>query len=173
MQRILLFFSFILFFTPLFSWDTNITSIEANFLQVTYQGEEKITYSGILYAKTPNFAKWVYQNPLKKEIYLNGNEVAIYEPMLEQVTLSTLTQKNDFFTILHAAKLGEDGNYHAIIANTHYTLILKNNIPYQIHFVDELQNTIKITLKNVKTNITIPDNTFIFTPPPHIDIIKQ
>lgn len=170
MKKLLLYFSTILL---LLGWGENIKSIEADFIQTTYQNDEKIIYSGKLFALKPNLAKWVYTTPLKKEIYLNGKNVIIFEPFLDQATISQINQQIDFFSIITSAQIKKDGNYHTKIGNTNYTLILKDNIPHQIIYKDEFQNPIKIELKQVKTNITLDSKIFEFTPNQNIDIIKQ
>ncbi|WP_104697391.1 MULTISPECIES: LolA-like outer membrane lipoprotein chaperone [unclassified Helicobacter] len=169
-KKLLLYFSTLLL---LLGWGENIKSIKADFIQTTYQNDEKIIYSGKLFAINPNLAKWVYTSPIKKEIYLNGNNVIIFEPLLEQATISHIAQQVDFFSIVTSAKVGEDGNYHTRIGNTDYTLILRNNLPYQILYKDDFQNSIEISLEQVKINISLDKKIFDFTPNEHIDIIRQ
>lgn len=167
------FFIFISLSILLFAWGENIKTIQADFIQTTYQQNEKLTYSGKLFAKNPNLAKWIYEIPLKKEIYLNANEVIIYEPLLDQATFSKIDKKTDFFTIITSATLGKDGNYHTQIDSIDYTLVLKDNKPYQIIYKDELDNKIEITLQEVELNPSLKEDIFIFFPNPNIDIIKQ
>lgn len=157
----------------LFGWGEDIRSIKAKFIQTTYQNNEKILYSGILFASNPNLAKWIYETPIKKEIYLNKQNVIIFEPLLEQATFSKISHQVDFFSIITSAKLGDDGNYYAKIGNIDYKLILKNNKPYQIIYKDDLQNLVEISLYEVQLNTPIDSKTYIFTPNANIDIIRQ
>ncbi|SQH71630.1 outer-membrane lipoprotein carrier protein precursor [Helicobacter mustelae] len=154
-------------------WKNGLISIEADFVQITHQGSQKLIYTGKLYAKNPSLAKWIYETPLKKTIYLNKKEAIIYEPMLEQATFTHLTKQVDFFAILHKATLGQDGKYHAKVGDAQYVLSFAKNLPHKITFIDELQNKIEIILKNLKVNPTLSDGIFVFTPPNNIDIIEQ
>lgn len=162
-----------LLLTWLLGWGEDIESLRASFTQTTHQQSEKIIYTGTLIAKNPNLAKWSYTAPMQKEIYLNAKEVIIYEPLLEQATYSQIAQKADFFSIITSAKLGSDGHYHATIGDTSYTLILKDNKPYQILYKDELDNTIEITLTQVELNPKLDSSLFTFTPTQGIDLIRQ
>lgn len=163
----------LIFILKLFGWGEDIKSIKAKFIQTTYQNDEKIFYSGVLFASNPNLAKWIYETPIKKEIYLNKQNVIIFEPLLEQATFSKISQQMDFFSIIKSAKLGDDGNYYTKIGNTEYKLVLKNNKPYQIIYRDELQNLIEISLHEVQLNTSIDPKIYVFTPNSNIDIIRQ
>ena len=171
MKRVFLVWTIML--TSLFGYGENFHSLEASFTQITYQGKEKIIYRGKLFAKKPSLAKWVYESPLKKEIYLNANRVIIYEPILEQATFSTLKESADFFSILKKVQKNDQNQYIAEINQTIYQLELKNEKPYKISFSDEWGNLVEITLHQIKINLLMPDTQFDFKVPAGTDIIQQ
>ena len=157
----------------LYAFGENIKSIEAQFTQETISQDSTILYSGHLYAKTPSKAKWIYNAPTKKEIYINGKNTIVYEPLLEQATYGKSEQKIDFLSILKSAKKRSDGKYYAVFDGIEYQLSLnQDNTPKQITFKDEFENTIVINFKQVKINQFIDDKIFHFVPPKGIDLIQ-
>lgn len=160
--------------TSLFAWGENLKSIEADFEQ-HIEGDDgaSVYYRGKIIGKSPNKVKWDYQMPLKKEIYMNNNEVIIYEPSLEQVSYSTLNTKSDFISIIKSAKKREDGAYHTTIDNVEYVLFVdKDDKPKSISFVDSMGSKSVLKLSNVKINGKINDSLFSFTPPKGVEIVE-
>ncbi|MDU7692738.1 MAG: outer-membrane lipoprotein carrier protein LolA [Helicobacter sp.] len=87
-----------------------IQSLSADFKQTTIQQDEKIIYSGKIYAKSPNHAKWIYTAPLQKEVFINDNRVIVYEPRLFQATYYQSDKNLDILQILRLAKESETQN---------------------------------------------------------------
>ncbi|PAF50606.1 LolA-like outer membrane lipoprotein chaperone [Helicobacter sp. 13S00477-4] len=165
---------FLLYINLLYSWGQNIQSFRSDFSQIIESQEgRKVSYSGNIEAKAPNLVKWTYLKPLKKEIFIRGEDVVIYEPSLYQATISHLKQKTDFLSILKKATLQKDGRYRSDIGHNSYFLTLKNGKPYSLEFIDELENKIYIEFKKVLINSNINDKDFIFIPKEGIDIIQQ
>lgn len=152
----------------------NIKSFWADFVQnVSSENEGKISYEGNIEAKVPNLAKWTYLKPLKKEIYINAQNVIVYEPNLYQATITHLEEKADFLSIIKTAVLGKDGRYLSVIGKTSYFLTFKDKKPYLLEFNDEFGNEVRIEFKNVRMNIPLKDSDFVFVPSYDIDIIHQ
>ncbi|GAA7502316.1 LolA-like outer membrane lipoprotein chaperone [Helicobacter pylori] len=151
----------------------HLQSFSANFKQVL-KNEKPLVYYGVLKAKAPNWALWVYEKPLKKEIYMNDKEVVIYEPNLFQATITPLKDKTDFFTILKRLKKQDDGSFKTTIHKTTYRLVFKDGKPFSLEFKDEMNNLVTITFSQTEINPTIANEIFVFKPKDeNIDIVRQ
>ncbi|GAA7817504.1 LolA-like outer membrane lipoprotein chaperone [Helicobacter pylori] len=151
----------------------HLQSFSANFKQVL-KNEKPLVYYGVLKAKAPNWALWVYEKPLKKEIYMNDKEVVIYEPNLFQATITPLKDKTDFFTILKHLKKQDDGSFKTTINKTTYRLVFKDGKPFSLEFKDEINNLVTITFSQTEINPTIANEIFVFKPKDeNIDIVRQ
>ncbi|WP_104695345.1 LolA-like outer membrane lipoprotein chaperone [Helicobacter salomonis] len=160
-------------FVGLWGVNLNFQSFSAHFEQVVLGEGPSPVYTGEIFAKMPDYAKWVYYKPLAKEIYMRDKKVVIYEPQLLQATLTSLDTSLDFFSILKKAKLQKDGRYKTKIKGTTYYLTLQNNLPYLLEFTDKLHNKVKVTFSSVKTNIPLEDSIFVFTLPKGVDLIRH
>ncbi len=151
----------------------HLQSFSAHFKQVL-KNEKPLVYYGVLKAKAPNWALWVYEKPLKKEIYMNDKEVVIYEPNLFQATITPLKDKTDFFTILKRLKKQADGSFQTTINKTTYRLVFKDGKPFSLEFKDEMNNLVTITFSQAEINPTIANEIFVFKPKDeNIDIVRQ
>ncbi len=151
----------------------HLQSFSANFKQVL-KNEKPLVYYGVLKAKAPSLALWIYEKPLKKEIYMNDKEVVIYEPNLFQATITPLKDKTDFFTILKRLKKQDDGSFKTTINKTTYRLVFKDGKPFSLEFKDEMNNLVTITFSQIEINPTIANEIFVFKPKDeNIDIVRQ
>ncbi|GHQ17216.1 outer-membrane lipoprotein carrier protein [Helicobacter pylori] len=151
----------------------HLQSFSAHFKQVL-KSEKPLVYYGVLKAKAPNWALWVYEKPLKKEIYMNDKEVVIYEPNLFQATITPLKDKTDFFTILKHLKKQDDGSFQTTINKTTYRLVFKDGKPFSLEFKDGMNNLVTITFSQAEINPTIANEIFVFKPKDeNIDIVRQ
>ncbi len=151
----------------------HLQSFSTNFKQVL-KNEKPLVYYGVLKAKAPSLALWVYEKPLKKEIYMNDKEVVIYEPNLFQATITPLKDETDFFTILKHLKKQDDGSFKTTINKTTYRLVFKDGKPFSLEFKDEMNNLVTITFSQTEINPTIADEIFVFKPKDeNIDIVRQ
>ncbi|WP_407934410.1 LolA-like outer membrane lipoprotein chaperone, partial [Helicobacter typhlonius] len=157
-----------------FAWGENIQSMEADFEQlIENEGGIDMFYKGKIFGKSPNKAKWEYQMPLKKEIYMNNGEVMIYEPALEQVSYSRLRTKSDFISIMKSAIKQADGSYRTSVDNVEYTLYVdKNDKPKSISFVDSMGSKSVLKFSNVKLNGTLNDKLFVFKVPEGVEVVE-
>ena len=151
----------------------DIRTLKADFTQKTLSQENTLIYSGTLLAKAPAKAKWVYEKPTPKEIYINGKKTTIYEPFLEQVSIGSAKRKIDFLQILRQAKLQKDGKYHSVYEDIDYALTLQGDKPQKLEFSDEFDNAVEIVFERVRINEAIDDREFDFVIPPNVDIIRQ
>lgn len=152
----------------------NIKTFKSDFVQtIKSDNGQKVVYKGKFEAKVPSFAKWTYTKPLEKEIYVDGENVVVYEPNLSQATMSHLKEKADFISILKKATLSSDGKYYSRVGNTLYELTLKDKKPYMLEFVDEFGNQIQMKFNNALVNVPVDEKDFVFVPAPDTDIIHQ
>lgn len=149
----------------------NITSISADFTQEIKGDEGGIKYSGHLVARADSKAHWRYETPMKKEIFVNGKSVMIYEPEFAQVIISD-KMDIDFVRILNSVcKNGDE--WQSVVNNQTFRIILKGDKPHKIFYKDELDNDIVITLENVALNAKISDDIFHFKRPQGVEVIYQ
>ena len=151
----------------------DIRTLKADFVQKTLSQENTLIYSGTLLAKATAKAKWVYEKPTPKEIYINNKKTTIYEPFLEQVSIGNAKRKIDFLQILRQAKLQKDGKYHSVYEDIDYALTLQGGKPQKLEFSDGFDNTVEIVFERVRINEAIDDGEFDFVIPPNVDIIRQ
>lgn len=154
----------------------NLKSLEADFVQVVSTQEEMtLSYSGKLQAKAPNKAKWSYEPPMQKEVFVNDKELIVYEPALQQAHIQSLSTQQDFFEILSKAEQIEgEKRLKAEIDGVVYDIFLDSKgLPKRIEYSDNLENTTIITLENIKVNPKIADSVFVFVVPKGIDILRH
>ena len=149
----------------------NITSIKADFTQEIKGDEGAIRYSGHLVARADSKAHWRYEVPMKKEIFVNGKSVMIYEPEFEQVIISD-KMDIDFVRILNSVRKNGD-EWQSVVNNQTFRIVLKGDKPHKIFYKDELDNDIVITLENVALNAKISDDEFNFKRPQGVEVIYQ
>lgn len=153
----------------------NITSISADFTQEIKGDEGAIRYSGHLVARADSKAHWRYEMPMKKEIFVNGKSVMIYEPEFEQVIISD-KMNIDFMKILNSVRQVNNGSgdeWQSVVNNQTFRIILKGDKPHKIFYKDELDNDIVITLENVALNAKISNDEFNFKRPQGVEVIYQ
>lgn len=153
---------FLVFFTvSLFCFDLNFKNFSSDFSQSVSSKNSKIDYSGH-FILTQDKAFWSYDKPLKKEIYIDKNEIVIVEHDLEQVIFSTLDKTPNLNEIFKLAKKISPNEFEAKYENIVYRISLENNEVKSISYKDEFENDIFITLSRQSKNTKI--NEAVFTP---------
>lgn len=148
-----------------------LQNIQADFIQ-TINGEDgHIKYSGNLMASADSMAYWHYKTPFKKEIFVNKNQVTIYEPNLNQAIISKKINV-DFIKIINSVKESKNGLISEVNGQI-FQIFLKDDKPYKILYTDELDNKIEIILENVKINQKIDNKMFSFSIPEDTDVIFE
>lgn len=157
MKKLLLFFTFIL---SLYGIKIDFHSYEATFIQTVTDPKGKvIKYSGDVILSAPNNARWHYQEPIEKILYISELKVFLVEPELEQVIINRLEKHIDVFSILDKAKKIKDDRFETKFGDKIYTIVYKNSDIVSIEYKDELDNSVKILfskqIKNKDYNINI------------------
>ena len=135
--------------------------------------DKTILYRGELWATKPQNALWLYQTPIQKSVYINGKELTIVEPTIEQVTIKTLSGEIDFLEIIKKAKKVDNDHYNATLNGITYTIMFKNDILNTIQYRDSYENRVTIKFLNPSTNQLVEAKRFKPTFPSDFDIIRD
>jgi outer membrane lipoprotein carrier protein len=157
----------------LFAAPKDITSFNAKFIQtITDDNGKTIRYNGELWASKPQNALWVYQKPIQKSVYVNGQKITVIEPAIEQVTLRTLENEIDFLSIVQKAKKVDNEKYTATVKGQTYTVTFKNNLLSSISYTDGFDNKVLIQFASPVQDKPIDPSRFKPLVPADYDIIK-
>lgn len=159
---------------PIFASLEEITSFEADFIQnITDEKNKTLNYRGHLIASRPQNAKWSYQEPVKKDVYINNFDITIVEPEIEQVIIRRIESDFDFFKIISNAKRTHGNEYVANYKNSEFTIIKSGSLIKSISYLDKFENKVTITFKNQKQNQVIDEAVFRPSFPLEFDIIRD
>jgi len=151
-----------------------ITSFEADFTQNIKDEKEKVlSYKGHVIAHKPQFAKWEYKTPVKKNIFISPFAITIVEPEIEQVIVRKIQSNFNFFQLIKNAKEIKPNVYEANYKNTLFTIVKKNNLIKSISYLDEFENKVKIIFENQKQNHRVELEVFNPKYPLEYDIIRD
>lgn len=151
-----------------------ISSFEADFTQtITDDKDKKLSYSGHVQASKPQFAKWDYEKPVKKEIYISPFIVTIVEPEIEQVIQRKIESNFNFFQLIRNAKKVKENTYKAKYKNSTFTIFVKKNLIESISYIDEFENDVKVVFKNQGQNHKIAEEVFTPKYPLYFDIVRD
>ncbi|WP_277641804.1 LolA-like outer membrane lipoprotein chaperone [Wolinella succinogenes] len=153
----------------------SIGSFRSEFVQTIRSEDGKIIeYRGRVYAKSPYYGLWKYEKPMEKEIYIVDKQVVIYEPALEQATVSSLQNSIDFMALLRESKRNSEGIYEATVFEQKYQILAdEKGEPQKVFFIDKLHNEVQIIFKNAEINPVLEKEMFLFMPSGEIDLIRQ
>jgi len=155
------------FFTNLFA--LNLPEFfSADFTQKIYSQGKTLTYQGKIYTDSKNVF-WKYTYPNEKYIWVK-DKVYVYEPDLEQVTISKKTKFNLFDTVKRAKKI-KNNVYVAQIDNKKVNFIYDKFLQ-KAWYIDDVGNKVVIKFKNQSVKKI---NSSLFNPkyPQDADIIYQ
>lgn len=166
----------LIFCAKLFSDFSHIETLSSNFKQSVKTQNSEIKYSGNIHIKRPNSALWIYEKPIKKEIYIYDNRFIVYEIDLEQATISDIRESINIFEILSSSRLlkkSEDVEiFVGVFDDIEFTIEVKEKIPLSISYIDKLDNMVKIEFFDTSINREIKNELFIFKPSEFIDFIR-
>ncbi len=133
--------------------------IQADFHQTVVNSEnnQTLNYTGSVFMKFPNEAKWIYKQPIEKIICLMQNRAWVIEPELEQATLFQLDKAVPVLKILKKAQQIDTHKYKALYEGIEYIIITdsKDQIK-QIKYIDDLGNSVLLTFEKIKTKLIDP-----------------
>jgi outer membrane lipoprotein carrier protein len=170
----------------------SISTISADFTQINYDDKNTINQKifGHFFAKKPGNIYWISQAPLEQHIIANNKNIWIYDPDLQQVTVSKFVQD---FNINPAILLignieGNELIYDIKCSNNHFidfTLVptnteslykkiqisFDNKIPSSMKLWSSLSHRSEIYFTKTVLNKEI-NQSFEFYPPDGADVIK-
>ncbi len=164
------------FFLPalLFAKIETFRTIQSDFTQkVTNDQNKTITYEGQFYATQDKKALWIYEKPVAKKIYFNGNKVVILEPELEQAIITTLENTPNIALLLQDAKEIAPNQYSTEYRETTYTIYVSQQTIDRITYHDKLDNSVEIHFNNQSTNLFLDDTLFQIEIPKGYDILRE
>ncbi len=171
----------------------NIKDIRGNFVQKSSIKDLKRTdtYNGRFFIKPPKM-KWEYTGEKPQVIYIRGDEILIYQKKENQIIKSKFDRATyGQAPIALLAGLGDIRREFVVISDSPDRLMIKprkpmGNIDYievtpsdnafpikALIIVDSLLNRIEITLKDVKTNTSLKNSLFDFTPPKDATVLEN
>ena len=168
-----------------------INSLISDYQQTTFEAAGRtVIQSGQITLVKPNKFEMMVFKPYPQTVTSNGEFQWIYEPDLEQVTRSTLTEINQQSPayLLTANKQQISELYFvAPVASNEYKLVPKsddslieviyvtfeNELPVMISVDDVLGNQTQIRFENMNLNVDINDSYFDFDIPLGSDVIYQ
>ena len=163
-----------LFCANLFGFADNLNTFSAHFVQTVVDDKNTtIRYSGDIKAKRPDMAMWNYVEPVRKEIYINNEDLVIIEPEIEQVILKKVGNTIAFFEMLKHAKKIDNEHYVAKYEQLNLHIRVKDDKIISINYLDELENRVTITFSNQVSNKEMEDKEFKADIPMDFDIIYQ
>ena len=131
--------------------EIDANSFEASFVQtVTNEQGKSFKYTGQIVSKKPNYALWTYIKPFKKEIYVKGKRVIVYEPKLAQAEISDNANVPNVYDLAKGAKQIAPNEYEASFEGQKINFTLKNGAPEKIYYKDKIENSVDIIFSNVK-----------------------
>ena len=151
-----------------------ITSFEADFTQsITDDKDKVLSYSGHVHASKPQFAKWNYQTPVQKNIFISPFSITIVEPEIEQVIVRKIESNFNFFQMIKNAKEIKKNTYEAKYKNSIFTIIQEDGKIKSISYLDEFENNVVILFDKQEQNHKIPLKVFIPVYPLYFDIVRD
>jgi outer membrane lipoprotein carrier protein len=158
----------------LLALSADFDTLSADFTQtVTNEHKKEIVYSGDLSIKKPDKAIWRYSKPIKKDVYIYGTLVIVYEPELAQAVYMTKKNLPNINSLLKNAVVVGENRYKAKNDGRDIFFDMKDGVPHSITYHDDMDNAVEIKLSNQKKNIPVSNSAFEFVAPTGTDIIKQ
>jgi len=161
-------------FISLFALGEEINTMQADFVQtITDEKNSTISYQGDMLAKRPNLARWHYDRPIEKTVYITTAQVTIIEPELEQAIIKHLNNSIDILAILASAQKKDHDHYIAYYDDKEYHITLDKKQITSLYYWDAFDNRVEITFTDQKINSSIDDSQFQAEIPPDYDIIED
>lgn len=169
-----------------------VQSLKGRFTQVLTDksGAKLQSSTGEFALQRPGYFLWKSEEPYEQTVIGTPEKVWIYDPDLEQVTVRGSEQQADNSparllsgdlselrsTYEVSAKPNDKEAFHLVprTADSPYRFIeftFSGDKLAALYFQDKLDQKTEIHFEQLKTNITIPADTFVFTAPEGTDVI--
>lgn len=172
-----------------------VQTATGNFTQSTVgaQGRTQPAQSGTFAFQRPGKFRWAVKQPYEQLIVSDGKQVYQYDPDLAQVTERKVDQAigtspaailfgsgnleqafnvtpmpdRDGMQWLRAKPRNADAGFSQV------DIGLKNNLPARVELLDSFGQTTRVELSGIQSNATISADTFAFTAPKGVDVVKM
>ncbi|WP_255176076.1 outer membrane lipoprotein chaperone LolA [Bordetella genomosp. 5] len=172
-----------------------VKTATGNFTQSTVgaQGRTQPAQSGTFAFQRPGKFRWAVKQPYEQLIVSDGKQVYQYDPDLAQVTERKVDQAigtspaailfgsgnleqafnvtpmpdRDGMQWLRAKPRNADAGFSQV------DIGLKNNLPARVELLDSFGQTTRVELSGIQSNATISADTFAFTAPKGVDVVKM
>lgn len=172
------------------------SSFEAAFIQIVVNenGSEVQETRGHLKAKRPGMFYWQTTSPHSQFIASDGNNVEVYDPDLEQVTIQKLDNRvattpalllsgevenlDESFTVT-GRKLGEITREFTLQPRDRDSLFVSLQLTFsggelqEMRMQDSLSQLSVLSFHDIRVNGTIADNVFTLEYPETVDVIRD
>ena len=167
-------------------------SLQANFVQSVSdnQGVVGDQQSGTLMIQKPNQFRWEVTAPNAQLFISDGKSLWNVEPDLEQATRSPLTQNlsttpllllsgnvTDLHKIFAVTQVGV-GQYRLVPTDNDsliksVTLVFDHNTIEKISVLNTMGQTAVVTFSQVRFNVAVPSNSFVYKPGQGMQVLTQ
>lgn len=168
-------------------------TIQSKFKQEVKDGSEQIisTSIGTMIIQRPNRFRWETNTPMRQLAIADGQQIWVYQPDLEQVTISPMSHEigQTPLAILSGSTASLEQNFTIQQKDLHEFILTarKNAVPFhtvilifdaeqrltQMQLKDELGQTTVLYFIDFRLNPVIAKNSFTFVIPKGIDVIHN
>ena len=168
-------------------------TISAKFKQVVQNsdGAEISTSTGTMIIQRPNRFRWDTQTPMAQLAIADGQEVWVYQPDLEQVTISKMSHEigQTPLAILSGSTESLQQNFAIEQTNPNEFILTarKDAVPFhqvvlifdkqerltEMQLKDELGQTTVLYFTDLKLNPSVSKSSFTFDVPKGVDVIRN
>jgi len=161
---------------------------------IAAEGDARPAQSGTFAFARPGRFRWATEQPYEQLVVADGSHVFQYDPDLAQVTVrplndaigaspaailfgsgaleenfdvTELPQSEDGLDWLRAVPHASDAGFSQV------DMGLRDNLPVRIELLDSFGQTTRITLAEVTPAASLPAETFHFTPPDDVDVVRM
>ena len=171
-------------------------TFEASFIQIVVNdnGQNTQETRGELKAKRPGLFYWETSSPHSQFIVSNGEEVEVYDPDLEQVTVHKLDDRVATTPALllsgevenleesyevSARSLGDTVQEYTLQPRSQDSLFVSLRLTFEngqlqeMRMEDSLAQLSVLSFRDIRINETIPDSAFTLDYPDTVDVIRD
>ncbi|GEM_PF-489692 len=172
-----------------------LSSLKADFRQ--YQlgpdGRHEDINTGTVALQAPNKFRWHYRQPQEQLIIATGDEILIFDPDLEQLTIKPQNQDSSPIYVLFNPDL-IDTHYRLAASEQRDGLLWVKILPLKpannvqqvwlginektgqllrIHMLDNLNQTVVFEFDQIQRNPSLDSSLFHFDPPEGVDVVRD
>jgi outer membrane lipoprotein carrier protein len=174
---------------------SEVSTFEASFVQVVLdENLDTLDESaGRMWMSRPGRFRWNYEPPNEQQIVGDGQNLWIFDPELEQVTVRNMDESlgrspaillagdGEFDELYEVEDLGPQGNIDWVSIKpkneegsfSQVQLGFESDQLKLIQLLDRLEQITRIILTDPETNPALSSDVFEFSPPPGVDVIDE